>query len=217
MKSDLQLQNDVMNELKWEPSVNAARIGVTAKEGVVTLSGHIDSYAEQHAAEKAAKRVQGVTALASELEVKLPGAHKLSDEEIAANILHAFKSSVVVPGPMIKVTVESGWVTLEGEVSWQFQKTAAENAVRYLKGVVGVSNAVSVKPQVSAGDIKDKIMEALRRHAEEDARKISVEVKDSKVILRGKVHSTAEREQVENSAWAAPGVAFVEDHIKVES
>lgn len=216
MKSDLQLQNDVMNELKWEPSVNAARIGVSAKQGVVTLSGHIESFAEQHAAEKAAKRVKGVTAIANELEVKLPGSSKLSDEEIATNVLNTFKASVVVPDENIKVTVDSGWVTLEGDVEWQYQKTAAANAVRYLKGVVGVSNNIAVKPHVSAQDVKDKIIEALKRYAEEDAKRISVEVKENKVILRGMVHSTAEREQAENSAWAAPGVSVVEDYIKVE-
>ena len=215
MKSDMELKQDVVNELQWEPSVNEAHIGVTVKDGIVTLTGHVPSYAEKQGAEKAAKRVYGVKAVADELDVKLPGSSKRTDEDVAQACVSALKSNYSVPDERIKVVVSSGWVTLEGEVEWQNQREAAMNAVRYLNGVVSVSNNITVKARVSPSDVKNKIEAAFRRSAVIDARRVGVEAREGKVILRGSVRSWVEREEAQQAAWAAPGVTAVENQLAV--
>lgn len=215
MKTDLELQEDVLAELKWEPAVHAAHIGVGAKNGIVTLSGHVPNYGEKYGAERAAQRVHGVQAVANELAVKLLSGSERTDEDIAAACVNALNANYSVPVDKIKVVVRDHWIMLDGEVEWQYQKNAAEKSVRYLSGVVGVSSKIRIKPQLAPSDVKNKIEEAFKRSAEIDAKRISVETHDGQVILHGNVHSWAEVKKAQQAAWSAPGVTSVENDIRV--
>ena len=216
MKTDSQLQRDVQDQLKWEPSIRDAEIGTSVKDGVVTLTGYVDSFAEKWAAVRAVERLSGVKAAADNMEVRLPSSHTRSDTDIAHAAVRALEWDIQVPNDRIKMTVRDGWITLEGDVEWQYQRTAAERAVRYLTGVKGVTSLVAVKPKhVSSFDVSGKIKEALRRSAELDAERITVETHDGSVTLKGTVRSYAERRDAERAAWGAPGVTKVEDHIAV--
>lgn len=215
MKTDAQLKIDVTRELEWDPSINAAHVGVTAKSGVVTLTGHLETFAEKYAIERAVQRVEGVKALAIELDVKLAQGHKRSDSEIADAAESALKWNVLIPSERVRVKVERGWITLTGEVDWAYQRSAAEKAVRGLTGVVGVSNSVTLKAVVTPGDVSARIREALERHAQREARHIEVAVAGSTVTLRGTVDSWADREAATGAAWAAPGITMVVNELKV--
>jgi osmotically-inducible protein OsmY len=215
MKTNTQLQRDVMDELQFEPSVNAANIGVIAKDGIVTLTGKVCSYAEKYAATEAAERVTGVKAVTDETKVDLPEAHQRDDQDIAEAAVNALKWHVWVPKDAIKVKVQQGWVTLEGTVDYKFQQTAAEEAVQNLTGVIGVSNLIELKTVAVPSDIKVKIENALKRTAELDGERITVEVDENKVVLRGKVSSWAERDEAERAAWSAPGVWDVDDKLEI--
>ena len=215
MKTDTQLKQDVIAELDWEPSVNAAQIGVQVKDGVVTLTGHVDSYAEKWDAERAAQRVSGVKALAVEMDVKLPGSSKRNDADIARSAENVLLWTTYCPKDNVKVMVEGGFITLSGEVEWEYQRRAAARAVRYLMGVKGVSNNIGMKPKVSSSAVKSDIEAALKRRAKADAQNISVEVRGADVTLTGTVHSWSERELAEHSAWGTPGVRKVVDNITI--
>jgi osmotically-inducible protein OsmY len=211
MKTDSQLQQDVNAELKWEPSVHAARIGVEAKDGVVTLAGQVDSYAEKWSAERAALRVSGVKTMASALQVQLPSLSQRSDADVAAAVENVLEWASALSAGGVKVMVEQGWVTLSGAVDWQFQKQAAGDSVRLLMGVVGVDNQIGIKPSASASVVSSDIAAALQRAAIADARKIHIAIHGSDITLSGTVGDWAERETAVNSAWATPGVSNVVD------
>jgi osmotically-inducible protein OsmY len=212
---DSEIRRKVLAELDWDPSVDASAIGVAVKDGVVTLTGSIANYWQKKEVERVVKRVSGVKAVAEELTIKLPGSAARSDADIAQSVLSGLRFNVAVPTNRVQATVEDGWVTLEGEVEWQYQKSAAENAIKYLMGVKGVTNSIGIKPKVSVADVKAKIEDAFARRAQLDASQIKVESSDSKVILRGTVHSWDEKDQAEQAAWAAPGVTKVENNVAV--
>jgi osmotically-inducible protein OsmY len=215
MKSDSEIERDVKEELKWDPDLYADNIAVSVKNGVVTLAGFTPSYTDRLEAEKAAKRVAGVHAVANDIEVRLPAIDQRPDPEIARDAVAALKAELPISHDRIKVIVKDGWITLEGAVEWQYQKTTADSAVRKVKGVKGVTNVITVKPKVQPSDLKRKIQEAFKRSAEVDADRITVEASGSEVILKGTVRSWIEREEAERVAWSAPGVSKVEDRIVV--
>jgi osmotically-inducible protein OsmY len=214
-RTDAQIQSDVLAELKWEPRVQPNEIGVAVKNGVVTLAGWVDSYTKRWAAEDAAHRVRGVKAVANDIEVRLSSADERTDADIAAAAVRALEWDAFIPVDKVDVTVSKGWVTLKGEVEWQYQKQDAERVIRRLTGVTGLTNLITVKPRVAASELKEKIEKALVRSVETDAKRITVEVDGDAVILKGTVKSWAEREEAEREAWAAPGVASVDNRITI--
>jgi osmotically-inducible protein OsmY len=215
MRSDSEIERDVREELKWDPDLDATDIAVSVKSGVVTLAGFVRSYTDKFEAEAAAKRVAGVVGVANDIEVRLPSVDERPDPEIARDAVAAIKSQLPISSEHIKVVVKNGWVTLEGQVEWQYQKNTAETAVRRIKGVKGVSNMISLEPRAEPSEIKRRIMDAFKRNAEVDASRIVVEAKGSEVVLKGTVRSWIEREEAERVAWSAPGVTKVEDRIVV--
>jgi osmotically-inducible protein OsmY len=213
--TDRQLQQRVMDELAFDPSVKAGHVGVSARDGIVTLTGHVESYAEKYAAERAVRRIGGVKAVAQELEVRLSADKKTADDEIATRAVKLLEWDVAIPRGVVNVKVEHGIITLTGEVDWGYQRVEAEYDVRKLGGVLGVVNNIKVRPQAQPADVHAKIRAALERAADVDANAITVDVKSGKVILGGKVASWVERQAAERAAWAAPGVMTVEDNIVI--
>jgi osmotically-inducible protein OsmY len=213
--TDKEIQQAVLRELDYEPQVRSTEIGVAVKDGIITLSGNVDSYSNRYHAERAAKRVAGVKAIANDLEVHLPSSSERTDEDIARAAVRALEGRNGVPRDRLKVTVRDGRITLEGDVDWQYQKEAAAAVVRHLLGVKGVSNLITIKPHVSSTEIRSQLEAALQRAAALDAQRITVEIEGSKVFLRGRVRAWAEREEAEHAAWRAPGVTQVENQIAI--
>jgi osmotically-inducible protein OsmY len=215
LRTDTEIQKDIADELKWEPSLRNDDIAVGVRDGVVTLAGFVDSYSDKWKAERVTSRIRGVKAIANDIEVKLPSSSSRPDPDIARAALDALTWNISVPHDRIKVKVEKGWLTLEGDVDWYYQKEAAERAVRYLTGVKGVSNLVTIRAVPVPSDVKQKIKQALERGAQFDAEHITVEIEGSKAILRGTVRSYAEMRDAERAARNAPGVAEVENRLTV--
>ncbi len=213
--TDIELRQDILDALEFEPSIDASLIGVAVDNGVATLTGHVSSYAEKLAAERVVQSVKGVRAIAQEIEVRFPDGKKTADDEIAKRALNIIAWDAMTPEGQIKIKVQNGWITLTGDVEWNYQKTAAEDSVRRLSGVKGVSNMITVHPRIDASNIKRRIEEALKRSAEIEATGIRIDVSGGKVTLEGKVHSWHERSLAESAAWAAPGVGVVEDRLVI--
>ena len=216
LRTDMDIQKDVIAELRWEPSLRNDDIALGVRDGVVTLGGFVDSYADRWKAEQVASKVKGVKAIANEIEVKLPSGSSRPDPDVARAAVDALSWNISVPHDRIKVKVDKGWITLEGDVEWYYQKEAAERAVRYLTGVRGVTNLITLRTRVTSTDVKEKIKEALQRGAQFDAEHITVEVVGTKAILRGTVRSYAEMRDAERAARNAPGVTEVENRLTVD-
>ena len=215
MKLDSEIERDVRDELKWDPDLDATDIAVSVSDGVVTLAGFVKNFVDKYEAETAAKRVAGVVAVANDIEVRVPSIDERPDPDIARDAVAALKSQLPLSSEHIKVILKNGWITLEGQVEWQYQRTTAENAVRRIKGFMGVTNSIRLEPKAKPSEIKRKIQEAFRRNAEVDSNRIIVDADGSVVTLKGTVRSWMEREEAERAAWAAPGVTSVIDQIVV--
>jgi len=216
MRTDMDIQKDVIAELRWEPSLRDDDIAVGVRDGVVTLAGFVDSYADKWSAERVASKVKGVKAVANDIEVKLPSSSTRPDPDIAHAAVQALQWNISVPSDRIRVKVESGWLTLEGEVDWYSEKEAAESAVRHLTGLKGVTNLITVRARPAPSDVKQRIKEALQRGAAFDAEQITVELQGNKAILRGTVRSYAEMRDAERAARNAPGVIDIENRLTVD-
>ncbi|MBY5323757.1 MULTISPECIES: BON domain-containing protein [Rhizobium] len=212
---DITLRQNILDELEFDPSIDAASIGVAVDNGIVTLTGRVSSYSEKQTAEGVVKRVKGVRGIAEEIEVKVFSAYETSDEDIARRAASLIDWNVSVPKDTVQVKVQKGWVTLTGKVEWQYQKNAAAETVRDLGGVVGLSNLIEIAPRVSAADVKKRIEDAFKRDAELESQGIRVEVSGGSVTLRGKVHTWSERRAAERAAWSAPGIKTLNDQIAV--
>jgi osmotically-inducible protein OsmY len=216
--TDEQIQQDVLEELRWDARLRPNEVGVAVKDGIVTLTGWVDSYVKKWAAEEAAHRVRGVRAVANDIEVRLPSYAERTDPEIAAAVTRALEWDAALPIEKLEVTVSKGWVTLRGEVEWQYQKLEAERVVRRITGVRGVSNLLTVRPRTTTtpSELRRRIEEALVRSAETDAQRITVEVDGDRVVLKGAVRSWAEKREAERAAWSAPGIREVDNRIEVQ-
>jgi len=217
MKPDAQLRADIQAELEWDPAVTAEDVGVIVNHGVVTLTGHLRSYAEKLAAERAALRVSGVKALAIETSVKLAAGFERTDADLAQAVEHALEWNVQVPRGAIKPMLEGGWVTLAGEVDWDYQRRAAEATVRNLLGVTGITNLVTIKPLLRSADVERQVQDALIRAFHGQPRQVAIDVNGSQLVLRGKVRSWREFEAVRNAAWSTPGIVSVVNELAVEA
>ena len=214
--SDSILKQDIIDELDFEPSIDAADIGVAVDGGIVTLTGHVPTYAQKVKVEDVVRNVKGVKAIAQEMEVRPFGTHKTADDEIAKRAVNTIAWHTSIPGGAVQISVQSGWIKLTGKVEWQYQKTAAEDAMRHLAGVIGVTNQIEIKPRPSTHDIKQRIENALKRNAELEAQEIKVNVLGNGAVrLEGRVHAWSERRAAERAAWSAAGVKTVEDRITI--
>jgi osmotically-inducible protein OsmY len=214
--NDKLLRQNVIDELEFEPSIDAANIGVAVEKGIVTLTGHVPNYLQKTTAERAVWRVKGVKAIAQEIEVRFPQEKRSADDQIAERALSLLAWDASVPKDAIRVKVQNGWVTLEGDVNWQYQRTAAEADIRKLSGVIAVTNNIAIKPTAQAPDVRKRIEDALKRYAEVEAQQISIDVRDNGTVrLEGKVHNWDELQTVKRAAWSAPGVRMVDDHIRI--
>jgi osmotically-inducible protein OsmY len=212
---DQELRSGIIAELEYDPSIEATNIGVAVKEGVVTLTGHVASYSEKVAAENAVRRVKGVRAIAEEIEIRLPRQKKTSDDEIARRVANILRWDSRVPQDAVEITVQEGWVTLNGAVDWQFQRIAIENDVYKLSGVAGVNSQIKVQPRVEVADLQNRIEDALRRSAEIEAEGIGVSVKGGAVTLTGFIHDLAEHKAIRDAVWSAPGVRLIDDQLRM--